>query len=53
MMARGVAADARPEETATAVLVIAVGNIMELEERVVALEKHAGIPPKKTRPVDL
>ena len=49
MTARATAAGASPEEIARAVLAIVAGNIMELEQRVVALEKQAGIEtPKPT-----
>ncbi|MFV1355722.1 hypothetical protein ABFV47_01435 [Mycolicibacterium fortuitum] len=51
MMARAAVADAPREETAMAILAIAVGNVMELEGRVVALEKQAGITPPKPRDV--
>ncbi|ORB67693.1 hypothetical protein [Mycolicibacterium tusciae] len=49
MMARAAVADAPPEEAAMAVLSIAVGNLMELEQRVVTLEKQAGVTPPKPR----
>jgi hypothetical protein len=51
MMARAAVVDAPPEEAARAVLAIVAGNVMELEERVVALEKQAGIEPRQPRSV--
>jgi hypothetical protein len=39
--ARAVTAGASPEETAMAVLAIVAGNVMELEERLLALERKA------------
>ena len=50
MVARCAVAGASPEETAMAVLAIVAGNVMELEERLVELEKKAGIEPKQRRP---
>jgi hypothetical protein len=51
MAARAVAAGATPEETGMALLSIAIGNICDLEERVVAIERQAGINPPEPRPV--
>ena len=51
MMARASVAGAPPEEAARAVLAIVAGNVMELEKRVVALEKQAGIEPEQPRPI--
>lgn len=45
MSARAHVSGASPEEASAAILGIACGNIMELEMRLVALEKHLGIKP--------
>ena len=47
MWAKGAAAGASPDDIAKAVLAIVSGNVMELEQRVVALEKQAGVVPPK------
>jgi hypothetical protein len=43
MMAKAAAAGASPEESARAAFAIVKGNVMELEQRVLGLEKQAGI----------
>jgi hypothetical protein len=40
---------ASAEDTARAVLAIVAGNVVEIEERLIALERKAGIRPKKPR----
>lgn len=51
MVARATATGASREDAANALLSIALGNIMELEQRLVALEKSAGITPPKPQAV--
>jgi hypothetical protein len=51
MVARATVANVSPDETAQAVLSIVVGNVMEMEARLVALEKQAGITPAPPRPL--
>jgi hypothetical protein len=51
MVARATVAGSSPEDTAKAVLAIVAGNVMEMEERLVALEKQAGIEPRPSRPL--
>ncbi len=51
MMARATVAGAPPDEAATALLTILAGNVMELETRVVALERQAGVTPPTPRDV--
>jgi hypothetical protein len=41
---------ASAEDTARAVLAMVAGNVVEIEERLLALERHAGITPKNARP---
>ena len=41
---------ASAEDTARAVLAIVAGNVVEIEERLLALERHTGIKPKRARP---
>ena len=41
---------ASAEDTAGAVVAIVAGNVVEIEERLLALERHAGITPKNARP---
>ena len=41
---------ASAEDTARAVLAIVAGNVVEIEERLLALERHAGITSKRSRP---
>ncbi|MDT5351219.1 MAG: hypothetical protein QOH91_4506 [Mycobacterium sp.] len=45
MVARATVANASPDDTAKAVLAIVAGNLMEIEERLIRLEKQAGIDP--------
>jgi hypothetical protein len=47
--AHAAVAGASPEETAKAVLAIVAGNVVEIEERLIALERQAGTAPKKPR----
>jgi len=38
---------ASAEHTARAVLAIVAGNVVEIEEQLLALERHTGIKPKR------
>jgi hypothetical protein len=49
MAARAVVAGASPDDTAKAILGIVAGNVMEIEERLIALEKQARIAKVKRR----
>ncbi|WIM87718.1 hypothetical protein PT015_23285 [Candidatus Mycobacterium wuenschmannii] len=49
MVARATAANVSPDETAKVVVAVVVGNLMEIENRLVALEKQAGITPAPPR----
>jgi hypothetical protein len=49
MMARAAVAGASPDDTAKAILAIVAGNVRDMEQRLIALEKHAGIEPPKPR----
>ena len=40
---------ASAEDTARAVLAIVAGNVVEIEERLLALERRTGIKPKRAR----
>jgi hypothetical protein len=49
MAARAVVAGASPDDTAKAILGIVAGNVMEIEDRLIALEKQARIAKVKRR----
>ncbi len=48
--AHAASAGASAEDTARAVLAIVAGNVVEIEERLIALERQADITPRKPRP---
>lgn len=52
MVARATVAGASPDETAKVVLGIVIGNVMEIEQRLVSVEERLGIQPSAPQPIE-